>query len=116
MSPVVLRSCISKPGWAASSPRRKYRRLQPGTTITSDIRSETKAGWTFGGGTEVALDARWSARLEYLYIDAGKSKRTSVISSPFFGVQAIDSNFSNRFHVVRAGLNYSFNAPVVAKY
>lgn len=92
--------------------------IQPGTTITSDIRSETKVGWTIGGGTEVALDSRWSARLEYLYIDAGKSKRTSIFTSPFFGNQAIpfDSNISNRFHVVRAGLNYSFNAPVVAKY
>ncbi len=90
--------------------------IAPGTTVTSDVRSETKAGWTFGGGTEVALDARWSARLEYLYIDAGKSKRTSVITLPFFGTGTIDSNVSNRFHVVRAGLNYSLNAPVVAKY
>ena len=90
--------------------------IAPGVTVTNDIRSETKAGWTIGGGTEVALDSRWSARLEYLYIDAGKSKRTSVITSGFFGTVPIDSNVSNRFHVVRAGLNYSFNAPVVAKY
>ena len=90
--------------------------IAPGVTVTNDIRSETKAGWTIGGGTEVALDARWSARLEYLYIDAGKSKRTSIITSAFFGSVPLDSNVSNRFHVVRAGLNYSFNAPVVAKY
>ena len=50
--------------------------LPAGSVITNDTRSETKAGWTFGGGTEVALDARWSAKLEYLYIDAGKSQRT----------------------------------------
>jgi outer membrane immunogenic protein len=87
----------------------------PGTTITSDLRSETKAGWTIGGGTEVALDAHWSARLEYLYIDAGQSKRTSIVTVPALFTAGIDSNFSNRFHVVRAGLNYSFNAPVVAK-
>jgi len=90
--------------------------VAPGTTVTSDIRSETKAGWTIGGGTEVALDARWSARLEYLYIDAGKSKRTSIVTVPGFFTLPIDSNFSNRFHVVRAGLNYSFNTPLVAKY
>ena len=69
-----------------------------------------------GGGTEVALDARWSARLEYLYIDAGKSKRTSVITIPAIATFPFDSNVSNRFHVIRAGLNYSFNAPLVAKY
>lgn len=89
---------------------------QPGATITSDIRSETKAGWTLGGGTEVALDARWSARLEYLYIDAGRSKRTSVFTIPGLISAPLDTNASNRFHVIRAGLNYSFNAPVVAKY
>src|SRR5262249_35255358 len=33
--------------------------------------SRTAPGWTAGGGTEVALDPRWSARLETLYIDAG---------------------------------------------
>lgn len=88
----------------------------PGATITNDIRSETKAGWTFGGGTEVALDSRWSARLEYLYIDAGKSKRTSVVTIPAVATVPFDSNVSNRFHVTRAGLNYSFNAPVAAKY
>jgi outer membrane immunogenic protein len=90
--------------------------VSPGATITSDIRNETKAGWTIGGGTEVALDARWSARLEYLYIDAGKSTRTSVITIPALFTVPVDINVSNRFHVVRAGLNYSFNAPVVAKY
>ena len=90
--------------------------IAPGATIANDIRSETRAGWTAGGGTEVALDARWSARLEYLYIDAGKSKRTSVVTIPAIGTVPFDSNVSNRFHVVRAGLNYSFNAPVVARY
>jgi hypothetical protein len=28
----------------------------------------------------------------------------------------LNSEVSNRFHVVRAGLNYTFNAPVIAKY
>ncbi|MDP3690282.1 outer membrane protein [Bradyrhizobium sp.] len=90
--------------------------IQPGATISSDIRSETLTGWTIGGGTEVALDSRWSARLEYLYIDAGKSKRTAVVTIPAIVTAPFDANISNRFHVVRAGLNYSFNAPVTAKY
>ncbi len=116
MSPVVRRSCISKPGWPATFTPAQIQAVAPGTTVTSDIRSETKAGWTIGGGTEVALDANWSARLEYLYIDAGQSKRTSIVTVPALFTLPVDSNFANRFHVVRAGLNYSFNAPVVAKY
>lgn len=87
-----------------------------GTVVTNDVRSETKAGWTFGGGTEVALDARWSARLEYLYIDAGKSRRTFTALIPATPLATIESDYNNRFHVIRAGLNYSFSAPVVAKY
>jgi outer membrane immunogenic protein len=88
---------------------------QVGLTVANDVRSDTRAGWTFGGGTEVALDAGWSARLEYLYIDAGKTPRAAVLTGPG-GSLAETSNFSNRFHVVRAGLNYSFNAPLVARY
>jgi outer membrane immunogenic protein len=88
----------------------------PGTIITNDVRSETRAGWTFGGGTEVALDARWSAKLEYLYIDAGKSHRTFTALIPATPLVTVENDFRHRFHVIRAGLNYSFNAPVVAKY
>lgn len=70
---------------------------------------------TFGGGTEVALDARWSAKLEYLYIDAGKTRASySGVEggAPFTNA----TDVSNRFHVVRASVNYSFNGPVVAKH
>lgn len=90
--------------------------LPAGSVSTDDVRSETRAGWTFGGGTEVALDARWSAKLEYLYIDAGKSRRTFAAVVPGIPPITIGNDFHNRFHVIRAGLNYSFNAPVVAKY
>lgn len=61
--------------------------------------SRTAAGWTFGGGTEVALDAHWSARIESLYIDAGHDIRH---------VGFANSDFKDRFTVVRAGLNYTF--------
>jgi len=82
--------------------------------LTNDVRSDTRAGWTFGGGTEAALDAHWSAKLEYLYIDAGKSQRAVRLSQLGFAT-SFNSDVSNRFHVIRAGLNYSLNAPVVAK-
>lgn len=90
--------------------------LPAGSVITNDTRSETKAGWTFGGGTEVALDARWSAKLEYLYIDAGKSQRTFTGVIPAQPTVTVSNDYANRFHVIRAGLNYSFSAPVIAKY
>jgi len=58
--------------------------------------SRTAGGWTFGGGTEVALDARWSARLEALYMDVGRTR---------LDIGAVNTEFKDRFTVVRAGLN-----------
>ena len=78
------------------------------------MRSDTRVGWTFGGGTEAALDAHWSAKLESLH-RAGKIQRAMRLSRPGFATR-FNSDVSNRFHVIRAGLNYSLNAPVVAKY
>lgn len=78
--------------------------------IGSDVRSRTAGGWTFGGGTEIAIDSRWSARLEYLYMDLGSTHRSI---SPYFS-----SDFKDRFQVVRAGVSYKFGGPdvVTARY
>jgi outer membrane immunogenic protein len=68
------------------------------------LATKTSAGWTFGGGTEVALDSHWTAKLESLYIDAGNSTH-ATFAAPFNG----PVQFKERFTVVRAGLNYSLN-------
>jgi outer membrane immunogenic protein len=76
--------------------------------------SNTRTGWTAGGGAEWLFAPNWSAKLEYLYVDLDSNGATGT-----FGW-----TFGNRFHpqlnVVRAGINYHFNfaqpAPVVAKY
>jgi outer membrane immunogenic protein len=57
---------------------------------------ETKAGWTIGGGVEVAIAGPWTAKVEYLYVDLGRG--TSVLGS--------DAKFNA--NIVRAGLNYRF--------
>jgi len=62
--------------------------------------SKTAGGWTFGGGAEVALDPRWSARLESLYIDVGHDV-ANLFPPALFG-----ADFKSRFQVVRFGLNY----------
>jgi outer membrane immunogenic protein len=73
--------------------------------------TDTALGWTFGAGTEVALDARWSAKLEALHINVGDQTEQGT----FLGLPR-DFKFEREFQVVRAGLNYKFDAPVVAKY
>jgi outer membrane immunogenic protein len=58
--------------------------------------SDTKAGWTLGGGVEAAIAGPWTAKLEYLYVDLGHA-------DSMLGSQA---NFHT--NIVRAGLNYRF--------
>jgi len=74
-------------------------------TPIAQLTSRTGAGWTIGAGTEVALDARWSARIESLYIDTGHS--IALLAPP----SAFGADFKDRFTVVRAGLNYQFGVP-----
>lgn len=64
--------------------------------------STTNAGWTLGGGIEVALPGNWSAKAEYLHADLGKFNCGAGCGiSP-------TNNVSMHDDVVRAGLNYHF--------
>jgi outer membrane immunogenic protein len=67
-----------------------------GTTVSSD---DTKAAWTVGAGIEQMFYDRWSAKLEYLYIDTGDTSVT------LFGVTAEGRAKNN---IVRLGINYHF--------
>ena len=76
--------------------------------------SNTRTGWTAGGGVEWLFLPNWSAKLEYLYVDLDSSGTT--------GGWGFNWGYHNhpQLNVVRAGVNYHFNwgapAPVVAKY
>jgi outer membrane immunogenic protein len=78
--------------------------------------SDTRVGWTAGGGVEWMFAPHWSAKAEYLYYDLGS------VTGPFAGTAVDFSRSRARFdgHIARLGVNYHFNfgapAPVVAKY
>jgi outer membrane immunogenic protein len=92
--------------------------------------SNTKVGWTAGGGAEWMFLPNWSAKVEYLYYDLGSVnyQLSPLVNIGGPGSAAPGSIFSSAFprsatrfngNVVRAGINYHFNwgaAPVVAKY
>ncbi len=68
--------------------------------------SETKLGWTAGAGGEYAFSNVWSAKLEYLYVDLGK---TDVqMRDPTRPGQTIGYRFQHHDNIVRAGMNYRF--------
>ena len=83
------------------------------TSIASG--SNTRVGWTVGAGIEGKLTSNWSAKLEYLYMDLDSFRAGSFTLAPGSPIGAnVDSHF--RDHILRAGLNYTFGGPVVAKY
>jgi outer membrane immunogenic protein len=64
---------------------------------------DVKAGWTAGGGIEGAFGGGWSAKLEYLFIDLGKTEQT--LATPVLG-QFITETRRTTDNIVRVGLNY----------
>ena len=86
--------------------------------------SNTKGGWTVGGGIETPFTflgmfgPNWTSKTEYLYVDLGTSTGTfaapGIIGGPAGAV--LTNSTQVREHIFRTGLNYHFNSPVVAKY
>jgi outer membrane immunogenic protein len=61
----------------------------------------TKAGWTLGGGGEVAIAGPWTAKIEYLYVDLGKANCAA-------GSCATSTDVTFHTNLVRVGVNYRF--------
>ena len=59
-------------------------------------------GWTAGAGLEYAFIDNWSAKLEYLYVDLGKTTCNATCS----GADPFSVTFKTS--IVRAGVNYKF--------
>ena len=76
--------------------------------------SNTRTGWTAGGGVEWLFAPHWSAKAEYLYVDLDSNGQTGNLGWTW------GNHFHPQLNVVRVGVNYHFNfaapAPVVAKY
>jgi outer membrane immunogenic protein len=104
----------------------------PTTSLSSNT---TRAGYAVGGGVETALDNHWSAKLEALYVDLGSfdtafggvtnTTVTNALNTPQTGFNTVTTTTTTttgNFHthvkdvILRVGLNYRFDAPVVAKY
>ena len=78
-----------------------------------------------GGGVETSLawlgaSDRWSAKMEYLYVDLGTVANAFVTPANGTPLVAAVHNYTSydtiHDHIIRVGLNYRFAGPVVAKY
>ncbi len=80
--------------------------------------SQTRSGWTIGGGIEYAIAPNWSVFAEFDHYDFG-TKRVLSFTASAGGFLNLDAK--QRIEAVKLGVNYRFGwgkgkAPVVAKY
>ena len=68
-------------------------------TINNLSNSTTHAGWTLGAGLEWMFAPRWSAKVEYLYVDLGHANNPLPISN---------TDLSLTENIFRIGINYHF--------
>jgi outer membrane immunogenic protein len=84
--------------------------------FASRSRSNSRTGWTVGGGIEYAFTPNWSIGAEYRYTDFGTLSRSASLADGSF----ISGSRTLRENQVQARFTYLFNTytppPVVAKY
>jgi outer membrane immunogenic protein len=78
-------------------------RYYEATAPASQSFSDTRTGWTAGGGVEYALGGNWSTRVEYRYTDFGKKTDVPDVVFPRFVERHAETE-----HAVRVGVSYRF--------
>lgn len=76
-------------------------------SINAASSSETKTGWTVGGGAEWMFAPRWSAKAEYLYVDLGSRTYSSINSLINTATITYDRKLTE--NIARLGVNYKFS-------
>jgi outer membrane immunogenic protein len=79
-----------------------------GVTGAFQSQSATGLGWTAGAGVDVALSSNWSARFEYLHIEANGLKHGDIRIPGTLGAGAATESASYRDDILRFGVNYRF--------
>lgn len=77
--------------------------MQADSTLHAVSGSNTKTGWSIGGGIEHVVWRQFTAKVEYNFIDLGSKNVTLTKCCTF--------NVDQQIHVVKAGINYRFGAP-----
>jgi high affinity Mn2+ porin len=98
-------------GFAWAYNQQSLTQVATGSNVTPFL---WRLGWAAGAGVEVPIARHWTARLEYLFTDYGKTSAT------YLGTQPMTTDF--QLQELRLGLNYQFGndsapftAPIVTK-
>jgi outer membrane immunogenic protein len=71
--------------------------------------SHLHSGWTIGGGLEYMFVPNWSAKVEYMFADYSNATYLAAFAPGGIGLGLT-------VNTVKAGVNYHFGGPVVARY
>lgn len=96
---------------AAETSALSFNGVNLGTDVWYGSKNDNRVGWTLGAGAEYALTNNLSLKAEYLYVDLGKQRFSTVYGGPvaaFVGTPAVRVERDTKFSVVRAGVNYRF--------
>ena len=83
-----------------------------GTVSNPFSNDATRGGYVLGSGVEASLGGNWTGKLEYLYVNLGKSS-TGLISP---AGNATTVTAQTRENVFRGGINYAFNGNSNSNY
>lgn len=89
-----------------------YGKVSTGISVSDGANTETDSwkkntfGYTFGGGTEIAMTDNLTFKTEYLYTDLGNTKTLNFANENFGTNLRGETRFD--FHTVRAGFNLKF--------
>jgi outer membrane immunogenic protein len=95
-------------GYAAAGVETGVKDSNTGVLLASA--TSTRSGWTAGGGFEWGFAPQWSAKFEWLYMKFDSAAFNTLAAEGPRSSVPLDDN------VVRAGINYRFGGPVVARY
>jgi outer membrane immunogenic protein len=96
----VTNAKVSNPYFTTNNPH--------DTASGSSSNSETRAGWTVGGGVEWAFAEYWSVKAEYLYVDFGSISTSANVTLPPFNPNVFSTSADLKANIVRVGINYRF--------
>jgi outer membrane immunogenic protein len=103
---VADRNLLYVTGGAAWMKVESVQFVATGATTTLNSQTDTRLGWTIGGGIERAYTNNILFRLEYLYVKI--PSYTTFTSGPFLGGPVVPLTTSLAENIVRAGVSYKF--------
>jgi outer membrane immunogenic protein len=88
------------------------------TDLFAGSLSKVRTGYTVGGGLEYAITNNVTLKGEYLYYNLGSASYAVLPANSVAAGEGIATVASQKFDgsIARAGINYKFGGPVVARY